>query len=308
MRDGAALLAGLVLLTVAADRFVLGAARLSAALRVSPVVIGALVIGAGTSAPELLVTVLAALQGAPDLAVGNLVGSNSANIGLVLGAAALVAPIAVGHTTLRREVPLMLLAVLALAIAAADGTLGRVDGVVLLLLGVVAIAVVVAFARADQRGAAALAVTPPEPAWRPALLALVGLLGTIAGAQLLVTGASGLARTLGVGEAVIGLTVVAVGTSLPELVTAVAAARRREADLVVGNVLGSNLFNSLPVAGVAGVLGAAGLEPALGPALVGMVGICAIAAVFLVTGRRLARVEGAVLLVLFALVVGVTVA
>ena len=308
MRDGAALLAGLVLLTVAADRFVLGAARLSAALRVSPVVIGALVIGAGTSAPELLVTVLAAVQGSSDLAVGNLVGSNSANIGLVLGAAALVAPVAVGHATLRREVPLMLLAVVAFAVVAADGTLGRVDGTVLLVLGLAAIGAVVAFARADQRGAAALAVAPSEPAWRPALLALAGLLGTIAGAQLLVTGASGLARTLGVGEAVIGLTVVAVGTSLPELVTAVAAARRREADLVVGNVLGSNLFNSLPVAGVAGVLGAAGLEPALGPALVGMVGICALAAVFLVTGRRLARVEGAVLLALFALIVGVTLA
>ncbi len=308
MRDVAALLVGLALLTVAADRFVLGAARLSAALRVSPVIIGALVIGAGTSAPELLVTVLAAVQGVPDLAVGNLIGSNTANIGLVLGAAALVSPIAIGQATLRREVPLMLLAVVALASAAADGTLGRVDGAVLLALGAVAIAVVVAFARADQRSAANPRVGRAEPVWRPAVLALAGLLGTIAGAQLLVSGASGLARALGVSEAVVGLTVVAIGTSLPELVTAVAAARRREADLVVGNVLGSNLFNSLPVAGVAGVLGAAGLEPAFGLALAGMVAICGLAAVFLFTGRRLARVEGAVLLGLFALIVGATVA
>jgi len=179
---------------------------------------------------------------------------------------------------------------------------------VLLALGAVAIAVVVAFARADQRSAANPRVGRAEPVWRPAVLALAGLLGTIAGAQLLVSGASGLARALGVSEAVVGLTVVAIGTSLPELVTAVAAARRREADLVVGNVLGSNLFNSLPVAGVAGVLGAAGLEPAFGLALAGMVAICGLAAVFLFTGRRLARVEGAVLLGLFALIVGATVA
>ncbi|MFO8075147.1 MAG: calcium/sodium antiporter [Actinomycetota bacterium] len=306
MGDVAALLVGLVLLTVAADRFVLGAARLSSALRVSPVVIGALVIGAGTSAPELVVTVLAAVQDSAELAVGNLVGSNAANVGLVLGSAALISTVAVGHATLRREVPLMLLAVGAFGVAAFDGTLSRLEGGVLLALGVAAIAAVVAFARADQRGAAVVPAARSEPLWRPALLALAGLVGTVAGAQLLVTGGSGLARALGVSEGVIGLTVVAVGTSLPELVTAVAAARRREADLVVGNVLGSNIFNSLPVAGVAGLLGTVGLEPALGLAVVGMVAICALAAVFLATGRRLARPEGAVLLVLFALVVGAT--
>ena len=313
MRDGLLLVAGLALLTLAADRFVLGAARLSTALRVSPVIVGALVIGFGTSAPEMLVTGLAAAQGAADLGYGNLVGSNIANVLLVLGAAALLSPISVRTTTLRREVPLMLAAVVALAGATANGRVGLVEGVVLLALTFAAIGFVLWSARQDQRAAAALAggaLGPPPggPIWRHALLAVLGLAGTVAGAQMLVTGATGVARVLGVSEAVIGLTVVAIGTSLPELVTAVAAARRGEPDLVVGNVLGSNIFNSLPVAGVAAMLTRTELDPAFGLSVAAMVATCALASVFLVTGRRLGRREGGVLLALFVAFTGWTVA
>ncbi len=311
MRDGLLLTAGLGLLAFAADRFVLGAARLSAALKVSPVVIGALVIGFGTSAPEMLVTALAAAQGAADLGYGNLVGSNVANVLLVLGAAALLSPISVRTTTLRREVPLMVAAVVAFAAATANGRVGLIEGLALLAAAVAAVGFVLWTARTDQRAGAALAagapIAPPGgPLWHHALLALAGLAGTIAGAQMLVTGATGVARALGVSEAVIGLTVVAIGTSLPELVTAVAAARRGEPDLVVGNVLGSNIFNSLPVAGVAALLTGVELDPAFGWSAAAMVAACLLAAVFLFTGRRLGRREGAVLLALFAAFVAAT--
>lgn len=307
MIAAALVVGGLVLLTVAADRFVLGAAKLSAALHVSPVIVGVAVIGFGTSAPELLVSALAALDGAQDVAFGNLVGSNMANVLLVLGAAAVLAPIKVAVITLRREVPLMLGGVVLLAALTAGGRATTVDGVVLLLAGAVTVAVLVRQAAADRAGALALAseaeelTADPPPSLRgPVALTVLGLLGTVAGARMLVVGAVELAEVLGVSEAVIALTVVAIGTSLPELVTAVAAARRREADLVVGNVLGSNLFNSLPIAGVAAVLGGPELDPAFGVSLAVMVGACALASFFLFTGRRLARPEGAVLLLLFA--------
>ena len=307
MLDLLLLAAGLVLLTFAADQFVLGAARLSTALGISPVVIGAIVIGFGTSAPELLVTVLATLRGSQDLAFGNVVGSNTANVLLVLGAAGVVAPLSVAHTTLRRELPLSLAAVALLAVLTVDGRVTGVDAALLLLAAAAAIGFIVATGLRDREAAAALAAEVAEyeeasgaGALRSGLLAVAGLLGTLAGAQLLVTGAVGLARTLGVSEAVIGLTIVAVGTSLPELVTTMAAARRGEPDLVVGNVLGSNLFNSLPVAGAAGALATMQLDPAFPASLALMLGACALAAVFLRSGHRLARSESVVLLVGFA--------
>lgn len=306
MVDALLLLAGLVLLTVAADRFVLGAARLSAALRVSPVIVGAIVIGFGTSSPEFLVTILATLQGSQELAFGNIVGSNSANVLLVLGAAALVRPVMVGHATLRRELPLMLAAVTVLAAVSADARVSTIDAGLLLAGAVAAITFVVRVGLRDREAAQALAAEVAEYAGdappsvpRSAMLAVAGLVGTIAGAQMLVTGAVGLARTIGISEAVIGLTIVAVGTSLPELVTAMAAARRGETDLIVGNVLGSNIFNSLPVAGVAGLLDTTSLDDAFRLSLAIMVAACALAAVLLRSGRQVVRPEGGVLLAMF---------
>ena len=314
MRDVVLLIVGLVVLTFAADRFVLGAARLSAALRVSPVVVGALVIGFGTSAPELLVTVLAAAQDAADLGYGNLVGSNTANILLVLGSAALLSPITVRTATLKREVPLMLAAVGAFALATLNGQVGLVEGLVLLTLTVAVIALVLRVARRDQQAAAQLAAdveggeaATGGPLWRHVGLALGGLVGTIAGAQALVVGATGVARMVGISDAVIGLTVVAIGTSLPELVTAVAAARRGEPELVLGNVRGSNIFNALPVAGIAAMLTSTELDPAFGLGVAAMVGSCLLASVFLLTGRRLGRREGATLLALFVAITAATV-
>ena len=316
MTDALLLLAGLLLLTVAADRFVLGAARLSTALRVSPVLVGAIVIGFGTSAPELVVTITATLQGSQDLAFGNVVGSNTANVLIVLGVAAMLRPLPVSIPTLRREVPLMLAAVTLLAVVTANGRVVAWEALTLLAAAAVVIAIIVRSSLQDRDSDAVMAAEIAEwthseeapPAVPPAVvITVLGLLGTLLGAQLLVAGATGIAVALGISQAVIGLTVVAVGTSLPELVTAAAAARRDEGDLVVGNVLGSNVFNSLLVAGGAGLLDTIDLDPAFDIGLVVMLVACTAAGVLMYTRRRVQRWEGAVLLGGYVAVVALTV-
>lgn len=304
---------GLAILAVASDRFVLGAARLSTALRISPVIIGAIVIGFGTSAPEFVVTILATLRDSQDLAFGNLVGSNTANLLLVIGGAALFRPLSAPRATVTRELPLMLVALLALTAALVNGQVTTVDAVLLLVGAGVAIGLIIWLGLRDREFARTLetqledqAAAAPERMSVTLLLVVLGLVGTVGGAELLIRGASDLARALGISEAVIGLTVVAVGTSLPELVTAVAAARRRETSLIVGNVLGSNVFNSLPVAGVAGALATVQLDPALGRSLVLMLVAAALTSAFLVTDRQVGRVEAVLLLIAFAATVAVT--
>ncbi len=297
---------GLVMLTVAADRFVVAAARLSRIWGLSPVLIGALVLGMGTSAPELLVGILAAAQDRLDLAIGSVVGSNVANVTLVLGVITLAAPLA-GHVrTLRREGLLMLASVLLLATLARRGGLLRPSGLLLLAAMGGAALLLVRWARRDTV-AAPLVLAELEKLTagrfsgrRESIIAVVTLLTTLAGAQLLVTGAGDVAQRLDISEGFIGLTLVAVGTSLPELATGIAAARRREQDLVVGNVLGSNLFNSLTVAGASALAGPGALEGDFGPAMAWMVVVSAVAGVLAFTSNKLVRWEGAVLVVAYA--------
>lgn len=305
---GLAVAVGLVVLAVSADRFVAAAARLSVALRISPVVIGAVVIGFGTSAPELVVSVLAAVQGSLDIAVGNIIGSNVANLTLVLGIAALIAPIAVSSPTLRREAPMATGAVVLYAglLLWGDG-LGDVEGAVLAVATVAATVVMIRGGRDRDdvlgaqtaafvdHGADAISVR------RQALWCVVGLLGTVLGAQAVVWGARELAAFVGLGEGFVGFTLVAVGTSLPELVTSIQAARRDEPDLIVGNLLGSNMLNSLLVGGFTGILGADVLaEPGLaGVPNAAMVVIALVAGVMMLTRRHVDRWEGAVLLIAY---------
>jgi cation:H+ antiporter len=248
---------GLVVLLVAADQLVLGSSRAAAWLRVPPTVVGIVVIGFGTSAPELVVSGLAAAAGKPGLAIGNIVGSNIANLTLVLGSAGLFGTVAATSTVLRREAPLSVAAVILFALLVRDG-LGRGDG---LLLGVVLVAclgMLVWGALGRPRDALAGDVAEfvdgdPRHRWGVEVTrTVVGLAGTLAGAQLLVWGAAGVAQRAGLSQALVGATVVAVGTSAPELVTAIQAARRGEVELLVGNLLGSNLFNSLAVGAVVG--------------------------------------------------------
>lgn len=307
------LVGGLVVVTFAADRFVVGAARLSTALRISPVIVGVVVIGFGTSSPEFLVSALASAEGAQDIAFGNIVGSNIANVLLVLGAASVIAPLAATGKVLRREVPLMLAAVAVLVAVTFDGRATTLGGVILLVAGVVVAGVLVWSVKSDREAEAhvleeleELEGREPPRLGASLVLALIGLLGTLAGAQMIVTGATRVATELGISQVVIGVTIVAVGTSLPELVTAVAAARRKQTELTVGNVLGSNIFNSLPVGGIAAVFGGGQLDDAYGTALVVMVVSCLVASLFLMMGRRINRIEGVILLLMFVAAMWIT--
>lgn len=304
---------GLGLLTYAADQFVMGAARLAVVLSVAPVVIGAVVVGFGTSAPELLVSALAAGRGDVELSVGNVVGSNSANLTLILGVAALITVIRIDAGILKRELPLTAAGTVVFAYAVQDG-ITTAEGVVLLALLAVALLVIIRADRTDDApGEQELAAEvvefldadePPAPG-REALRTLLGLLGTLAGAQAMVTGATGVADELGLAEGFIGLTLVAVGTSLPELVTSVAAARKGEDELIVGNLLGSNLFNSLAVGGVIGLVGPGTIDdPDLTGFAVGiMLAVLALAAFAMITSNRVVRWEAIALLALYAVTV-----
>jgi len=254
-----ALLAGIALLAFAADRFVDGAAAAARHARMPPLVIGMLVVGFGTSAPEMVVSGFAAHAGNPGIALGNAYGSNITNIGLILGLSALLAPVAVRSRVLRRELP-VLAAVTLLAFALArDGGLSRADAWVHLgvFAGLIAWSVLQAVRqRGDSFGVEVAAELRERtmPLGRALFWLSAGLVLLVAGSRVFVWGAVELARGLGVSDLVIGLTIVALGTSLPELASSVAAARKNEHDIALGNVLGSNLFNTLAVVGIAGAI------------------------------------------------------
>ncbi len=297
----ALIVVGLALLTVGADRMVLAAARWSRAKGISPILVGALVVGFGTSAPEMLVSAFAALRGDLDLAVGNVVGSNVSNLTLVLGATALVRPLAAPGRVVAREGLAMLAAVGGLAAVLWDLQVDRAEAAV--LAAGMAMAILLLVRWGDATGLPA-AVEPATPVGRREVaIGVAALAMTLAGAEVLVRGADRLVLAAGIEAAFVGLVVVAVGTSLPELATSLAAARRGESDLVVGNVIGSNLFNSLAVAGMAGLIAPAPIDNGFGAATAFMLAATAVAAVFAVTGRRVARAEGALLLASFGVFV-----
>jgi len=281
-------LIGLVLLAVAADHLVIGSARLADRFQVAPVVVGVVVIGLGTSAPEFLVSGLAAAGGHGGLAVGNLAGSNLLNLTLILGVAALLTPVRVLSTVPRREAPLSVLAVLVFAIAVLIGLSNWIGAALAVLMGG-ALVLLVRFARTGAGDPYPGEVTefveagPASSAPAEMVRAVLGLAGTLAGAQLLVTNASDIATRLGVPQSVIGFTLVALGTSLPELVTSIQAQRRGESDLLVGNLLGSNLFNSLAGGAIVG------LASPVAPSGVGAGPLAAMVLVSLMTWGVLAR-------------------
>lgn len=306
-----AVAAGFVALTRGADHFVAGSARLAALLHVSPIVIGALVIGFGTSAPEMLVSGLAAAQGDSDLGVGNIVGSNVANLALVLPVAALLGSVRVDSLTLRQEVPLSMGACIAFLVVLPGG-LSRWEGAVLAVLLVLALAriVVAGRLRGDEELIEEVEELVAEEAAEAGprlgvevLRTVLGLAVTVLGAQLLVWGARVLAEELGLAEGFIGLTLVAVGTSLPELAAAVTAARRGEDELVVGNLLGSNIFNSLAVGGLVALLGPGPLaDPVLAQRATVLLLVVMIATVVAMWGEAvIERWEASVLLAVYLL-------
>lgn len=331
-----AVVAGLALLAYSADHLVVGASRVADRLGVPPLVVGVVVIGFGTSAPELLVSGLAAAGGAADVGVGNVVGSNLANLTLVLGVAALVGPLAVRSTVVRREVPLALAASALFALLLQDG-LDRRDGAVLLVAMAGALALLLRWTARDRRASddgnlvpSVLEPAGPDPELaeevvellqagtdgvapassapgvrREGLRSAAGLVGTLVGAQLLVWGAIGIAEATGLSGGFVGVTIVAVGTSLPELLTAAQAARRGQSDLVVGNLLGSNIFNALMVGGLVALL-APGRE--VGDVLVRtgsavMLGAALLSMLFMWRRYTVTRAEAAVLVAAYVAVI-----
>jgi cation:H+ antiporter len=262
-------LLGLGLLVLGAEWLVRGSSRLASALGVSPLVIGLTIVAYGTSAPEMAVSVKSAWAGQADLAVGNAVGSNIFNVLFILGLSALIVPLRVSSRLIRLDVPIMVGASLLLALLLADGSLGRVDGALLFAgaLGYTAFQV-----RKSPAGTTDTSRSELQPQQSPdrsavpnVLLAVPGVALLVLGSRWLVAGAVALARVLGVSELIIGLTVVAAGTSLPEVATSILAAARGERDIAVGNVVGSNIFNVLAVLGLAALLSPSALpaSPAL---------------------------------------------
>ena len=258
------LIAGLVLLTIGADVLVKGASSLAGSLGISPLVIGLTVVAFGTSAPELSVSVSSAFKGSAEIAVGNVVGSNICNVLLILGLSAIAASLVVQKQLVKFDIPLMIYASLIVLLMSIDGQISRIDGL-LLFSGVVAYTVFL-IREARREGITVVEgaddIEPPQPLWKNAILIIVGLAMLVLGSQWLVDGAVAIAKYFGLSELVIGLTIVAIGTSLPELATSVMASLKGERDIAVGNILGSNLFNIGAVLGLSSLVAPDGLPVA----------------------------------------------
>lgn len=252
----AAIVVGLILLVWSADRFVSGAASVAKILGMSPLLIGMIIVGFGTSAPEMCVSVLAAVNNSPDIALGNAYGSNSANIALILGLTAILMPVVYARSVARKELPVLLFTTLLCFPFLFDGKLTRLEGILMI---VIFIASMVFLSMKTKSGASVEEdgeeeteeVTQYKSIWVSIVWLVVGLAVLVGSSQMLVWGAKDIAVRCGVHELIVGLTVVAIGTSLPELASSIAAALKKEHDIALGNIIGSNLFNTLMVVGLA---------------------------------------------------------
>ena len=305
MPDLAVLISGVVVLYFGAVWLVRGASRLASSLGVSPIVVGLTVVSLGTSAPELVVCLVAALQGNPGLAIGNVMGSNLANIGLILGLTSLVHPLEVKHRVVWREMPVMLLITFAIYPIAFDRVLSRMDGFMLLLVLLAYLVWVFRSGHPDEikssHGPRDSMATSEEAA---SLLNLkdighvaLGSAFLVLGGYCIVKGAVEVASALGISEVIIGLTVVAIGTSLPELATSLVAAMRQEVDIAVGNIIGSNIFNLTAIFGTTAIVRPIMIpETVLSRELAGVVFMSLLLLPILRNGWQIKRWEGALLL------------
>ncbi len=300
---------GLVVLVLGADVMVRGASRLAVSFGVSPLVVGLTVVAFGTSAPEMAVSVGSALAGTPDLAIGNVVGSNIANVLLILGISALITPLLVDEQIIRQEIPIMIGASALLVVMALDGNIGLLESIVLFALVIAyTVFLVIQSRRASKAVQDEFETGIPTSTWDSHWAVQIGLIAAglamlVVGADWLVDAAVAFARAFGVSDLVIGLTVVAVGTSMPEIATSIVAAMRGQRDIAVGNVVGSNVFNILAVLGAAGIASGAGLpvsEAARNFDLWVMLAVAFACLPIMITGREIARWEGVVFLAYYA--------
>ena len=301
---------GLTVLVIGADVMVRGASRLAVSFGVSPLVVGLTVVAFGTSAPEMAVSVGSALNGNPDLAIGNVVGSNIANILLILGISALITPLLVDEQIIRQEIPIMIGASALLVVMALDGSIGRIEAAALFGLVVAyTVFLIVQSRRASKNVQDEFETEIPTSNWDrhwavQVALIVVGLVMLVQGAGWLVDAAVAFARAFGVSDLVIGLTVVAVGTSMPEIATSIVAAIRGQRDIAVGNVVGSNVFNILAVLGVTGLVSSGGLpvsDAARNFDLWVMLAVAFACLPIMISGREIARWEGGVFIAYYAI-------
>jgi cation:H+ antiporter len=312
LTDWYSIAGGLVLLTIGAEILIRGSTALARQFGVSELLIGLTLVGFGTSTPELVSSVQAALVGSPGVAVGNVVGSNIANILLILGLSAAIAPFAIDQKAFRRDGFVCLVATLVMIGVSMTGEFSRLAGAA--FLAAITLYIVYAFFSershpesplAEQHIEEAAKIQGPKSIWLDILMSIGGLALLVFGAKFLVTGSISIAADLGVTETIIGLTVVAIGTSLPELVTSIMAAVRGKSALALGNVLGSNIYNLFGILGVTAVI-----KPVAAPAEIVavdnwvMLGATLLLMLFAMTKSRLSRVEGALLAVCYALYLG----
>lgn len=286
---------GFVLLVWGADKFVAGASALARRLGVSPLLVGLTIVAFGTSAPELAVSLTAALQGANEIAVGNVLGSNIFNLLMVAGLSAVVCPLVMDRTLLRRDWPISVgAAILLLVYILPDLTISRIEGIILLLLFAMVLGMQI---RAALKNRDTLTGEEDEVPMRPLMIGInivLGLACIIIGGQLAVNGATGIALMFGLSETLIGLTIVAIGTSLPELVTSLVAARKGQNEIAMGNVIGSNLFNILLILGVSATITPI---PVQATSIIDALVLIGISVVFYLPARRgkLGRAPGAIM-------------
>jgi len=298
------ILAGLVLLVGGAQALVRGASRIALALGIPPLVVGLTIVAFGTSAPELAVSIRSCRSGQTALVLGNVVGSNIYNVLFILGACATIMPLAVAPQLIRLDVPVMIACAAALPLLSLDGSLGRMDGAI--LLG--ALAVYIAFSlRHARRGGPTAASRQDRRFWLHGLFMAAGLLLLEFGSDLIVKGAVAIARALQVSEAIIGMTVVTIGTTAPELTASLVASFKGERDIAVGNIVGSNIFNILAVLGVGACIAPHGIEVSermLHFGMPVMAAVCISCLPVFFSGSEIQRWEGVLFLLYFALYVG----
>ncbi len=290
--DVVLIVVGVALVLFGADRLTEGASALARRMNVPEIIIGLTIVAAGTSAPELFVSLVSALKGTPDLAVGNVVGSNTMNAMLIVGCAAMVAPMTISRSTVKKDIPFSVGASVLLILLAVDSFLGRVDGIILLL----GFAVFMAYTLMQAKtGSTDEVQAETSPVWKNIVYLVGGLLGLVLGSNLFVDSASCVAYALDISEGVVGLTVVAGGTSLPELATSVVAARKGQSAIAIGNVIGSNVFNILLILGLTATISPMEIEGITTIDMAVMLISVALVWMFSFTRYTVERWEGAVL-------------
>lgn len=292
------LIFGIVVVLKSADWLTNGAVGLATKLGISQMVIGLTIVAIGTSMPEFFVSIVSAIKGTPDLAVGNIVGSNIFNVLLIVGVAATVAPIAIQRATVRRDIPIAIVASIMLTFMMLDDNISRIDALILFAAFIAFIWITLRNSKndANEKDASTEKVIPT---WKSVLFIIFGLVGLVLGSNIFVDNASSLAHGWGISDAVIGLTIVAGGTSLPELATSAVAARKGDSGIAIGNVLGSNVFNILMILGLTGIISPMHIQNITYIDMAVMVISMALFWLFSFTKLRVERWEGCVLIACF---------